>query len=70
MSSVPRDEFGWAGELLSGPSPRGLDRHPVELGDDGLLYIDTGTQPDGAPPGTETIDEPSPGPSCAGEGGH
>lgn len=62
--------FNRAGELLSGPSPRGLDRHPVELGDDGLLYIDTGTKSDGAPPGTETIDEPSPGPSCAGEGGH
>ena len=61
MSSVPRDEFGRAGQLLSGPSPLGLGRHPVELG---------GTKSDGAPPGTETIDEPSPGPSCAGEGGH
>ncbi|MGI9607773.1 MAG: ubiquinol-cytochrome c reductase iron-sulfur subunit [Acidimicrobiales bacterium] len=62
--------FNRAGELLTGPSPRGLDRHPVELGDDGLLYIDTGSKVDGAPPGTETIDEPSPGPSCAEEGGH
>ncbi len=62
--------FNRAGELLAGPSPRGLDRHPVEIGDDGLLYIDTGTKIDGAAPGTETIDEPSPGPSCAEGGGH
>lgn len=62
--------FNRAGELLTGPSPRGLDRHPVDVGEDGLLRIDTGTKIDGAPPGTETIDEPSPGPSCAGEGEH
>ncbi|MCP5025910.1 MAG: Rieske (2Fe-2S) protein [Actinomycetia bacterium] len=62
--------FNRAGELETGPSPRGLDRHPVEVGEDGLLYIDTGTKLDGAPPGTKTIDEPSPGPSCASEGGH
>ena len=62
--------FNRAGELLAGPSPRGLDRHPYEIGEDGLIYIDTGTKIDGASPGTETIDEPSPGPSCAAEGEH
>jgi cytochrome b6-f complex iron-sulfur subunit len=62
--------FNRAGELLAGPSPRGLDRYPVETGDDGLLYIDTGTLEDGPPPGTETIDEPTTGDSCAPEGGH
>jgi len=62
--------FNRAGELETGPSPRGLDRHPVEVGDDGLLYINTESKMDGAAPGTFTIDEPSPGPSCAGEGGH
>ncbi len=62
--------FNRAGELLTGPSPRGLDRHPIEIGDDGLIYIDTGTKIEGASPGTETIDEPSPGPSCAAESEH
>ena len=62
--------FNRAGELLAGPSPRGLDRHPTEIGEDGLIYIDTGSKTDGPAPGTETIDEPSPGPSCSGEGGH
>jgi cytochrome b6-f complex iron-sulfur subunit len=60
--------FNRAGELQSGPSPRGLDHHPVEVGDDGLLYIDTGETEDGPPPGTETIDEPPKGPPCAAEG--
>ena len=62
--------FNRAGELITGPSPRGLDRHPVETGDDGLLYIDTESTIPGAAPGTFTIDEPSDGPSCAGEGDH
>jgi len=60
--------FNRAGELESGPSPRGLDHYPVEVGDDGLLYIDTGAKEDGPPPGTETIDEPVAGPPCAPEG--
>ncbi len=62
--------FNRAGELLTGPSPRGLDRHPTEIGEDGLIYIDTGTKIDGASPGTITMDEPSTGDSCAAEGGH
>ncbi|MEZ5381423.1 MAG: ubiquinol-cytochrome c reductase iron-sulfur subunit [Microthrixaceae bacterium] len=60
--------FNRAGELLSGPSPRGLDRYPVEPGDDGLLYIDTGDLQDGPPPGSKTLDEPAKGPKCAPEG--
>lgn len=60
--------FNRAGELLAGPSPRGLDRHPVEIGEDGLLYIDTGTFEDGPPPGTESIDEPTGGDTCEAEG--
>jgi cytochrome b6-f complex iron-sulfur subunit len=62
-------KFNRAGELLAGPSPRGLDRHPVETGDDGLLYVDTGVLEEGPPPGTETLDEPSGGGSCSAEGG-
>ncbi|RLE17530.1 MAG: hypothetical protein DRJ50_13980 [Actinobacteria bacterium] len=59
--------FNRAGDLLSGPSPRGLDEHPTEVAADGLIYIDTGVVVDGPPPGTETIDEPSKGPGCATE---
>lgn len=59
--------FNRAGEFRGGPSPRGMDQHPVELGDDGLLYIDTGTVIAGPAPGPETIDEPVTGPACAEE---
>lgn len=59
--------FNRAGDLLKGPSPRGMDRYPTEVQADGLVYIDTGTVDDGPPPGTETINEPSTGPPCAAE---
>jgi nitrite reductase/ring-hydroxylating ferredoxin subunit len=59
--------FNRAGELLSGPSPRGLDRYPTQVEADGLVYIDTGEVEDGPPPGTDTIDEPATGPACATE---
>lgn len=59
--------FNRVGEYRSGPAPRGMDRHPVEVGADGLLYIDTGTKDEGPAPGSESIDEPARGPSCAQE---
>ena len=61
--------FNRAGEFRAGPAPRGMDRHPIEVQDDGLIYIDTSTIVEGAPPGEESIDEPPTGPSCT-EGGH
>ncbi len=61
--------FNRGGDLKSGPAPRGMDFFPVEIGDDGLVYIDTGTTIDGTPPGSETIDAPAIGPACT-EGGH
>ncbi len=61
--------FNLIGEYLTGPAPRGMDTHPVEVGADGLLYIDTGTREDGPVPGVLTLDEPATGPSCD-EGGH
>ncbi len=57
--------FNRAGEYRAGPAPRGMDRHPIEVGTDGLIYIDTGSTEDGPPPGPETIDEPVTGPNCA-----
>ncbi len=62
--------FNRAGDYIAGPSPRGLDTYPVELGDDGLLYINTGERQDGGKPGSLQIDEPAKGPACATEGGH
>jgi cytochrome b6-f complex iron-sulfur subunit len=61
--------FNRAGEFRAGPAPRGMDEYPIEIGEDGLIYIDTGETVEGPPPGTETIDEPVTGPSCT-EGGH
>jgi cytochrome b6-f complex iron-sulfur subunit len=61
--------FNRAGEYRAGPAPRGMDEYPVEIGDDGLIYIDTGDAEPGPPPGVETIDEPVAGPSCATEAG-
>ena len=47
--------FNRAGEYRAGPAPRGLDRHPVSVGDDGLLYIDTSSVERGPAPGRESI---------------
>ena len=61
--------FNRAGDYRAGPAPRGLDRYPVILDEDGLLYIDTGDLEEGPPAGEpEVIDEPAAGPSCAAEG--
>ena len=59
--------YNRVGDLLTGPSPRGMDQFPVELGEDGLLHIDTGSRIDGPEPGVLRIDEPARGPSCATE---
>ncbi len=58
--------FNRAGEYRTGPAPRGMDRHPLEI-IDGLIYIDTGTVGNGPAPGPQTIDEPVLGPSCSEE---
>lgn len=61
--------FNRAGDYVAGPAPRGMDRYPTELAEDGLLYIDTGARVDGPEPGSLQIDEPARGPAC-GAGGH
>lgn len=60
--------YNRAGDYLTGPSPRGMDRFPTELGEDGLIYIDTGARQDGPAPGSLLIDEPATGPACLDEG--
>ena len=62
--------FNRAGDYLTGPSPRGMDRYPVEEAEDGFLYINTSETEAGPPPGTQTVDSTPKGPSCATEAGH
>jgi Rieske Fe-S protein len=57
--------FNRAGEVRSGPAPRGMDRFTVNAAGD-IVEVDTGDITEGAPPGTETIDEPPQGPPCSG----
>jgi len=59
--------FNRLGEYREGPTPRGMDRHPVRI-EEGVVFVDTGTVQAGpAKDAGETIDEPPAGPSC-GEG--
>ncbi len=58
--------FNRAGEHVTGPAPRGLDRYKVEV-IEGVIEIDTSETISGASPGTETIDEPLLGPRCGGD---
>ena len=61
-------DFNRAGEFRAGPAPRGMDRYPIEIDENGMIFIDTSTKEDGPPPGGESIDEPVAGPKCAAEG--
>ena len=58
--------FSRAGDYLSGPAPRGMDRYPTDI-EEGLVYIDTGERIDGPSPGSLELDEPARGPSCSEE---
>lgn len=56
--------FNRAGEVRSGPSPRGMDRFAVNLTDD-LIEVDTGTVIEGVEAGApESLDEPPRGEGC------
>jgi len=57
--------FNRAGEVRSGPAPRGMDRFEVTISEDSV-EVDTGLITQGRPPGEESIDEPPQGPPCSG----
>jgi nitrite reductase/ring-hydroxylating ferredoxin subunit len=57
--------FNRAGEVRSGPAPRGMDQFGIIIGEGGYVIVDTGEVIEGAPAGTETIDEPPQGPPCS-----
>jgi len=57
--------FNRAGEVRTGPSPRGMDRFAVTVTDD-VVEVDTGDVTEGATAGSEeTIDEPPRGEGCS-----
>ncbi len=55
--------FNLRGEYVAGPSPRGLDRFPVHVTEEGVI-VDTGTRIEGPPPGELTVPSEPAGPSC------
>lgn len=58
-------KFNRAGDVRSGPAPRGMDRFAVTVNGDGIVEVDTGAITQGSPAGTpESIDEPATGESC------
>jgi cytochrome b6-f complex iron-sulfur subunit len=58
--------FNAAGEWVSGPSPRGMDRYPLQVAD-GRVLVNTSVLEEGAPLGSKTFAVPARGPSCAAE---
>jgi hypothetical protein len=56
--------FDLAGEHLSGPSPRGLDRFEIRE-EGGGLVLDLTKKIEGPPPGTRDFFTPPRGPGCA-----
>lgn len=60
--------YNRVGDLVGGPAPRGMDRYPVEVGESGLLYINTGERIDGPEPGATDTDVQATGPACIAEG--
>lgn len=56
-------QFNAVGELQRGPSPRGLDRHPIQVVG-GRLQVDTDVTYPGPPPGTASSHQPPRGPHC------
>jgi cytochrome b6-f complex iron-sulfur subunit len=58
-------KYNRVGEKRGGPAPRGLDRWPISLNDDGTIQINTGgTAILGPPIGTNTTGQEREGPDC------
>ncbi|MFN8669240.1 MAG: Rieske 2Fe-2S domain-containing protein [Gemmatimonadaceae bacterium] len=56
-------QFNLAGEWISGPSPRGIDRFTVSV-DEGRVVVDTRTLTEGPPLGAKEHERPALGASC------
>jgi cytochrome b6-f complex iron-sulfur subunit len=59
--------FNVAGEWISGPSPRGMDRHPLRI-EDGRVVVNTALLEQGPPLGSRAHDVPARDARCSGEG--
>jgi nitrite reductase/ring-hydroxylating ferredoxin subunit len=59
--------FDIGGEWISGPSPRGMDQHPLAI-EKGQLVVDTSKHIAGPDRGATRFLTPAKGPACAGEG--
>lgn len=57
--------FNRAGEHMTGPSPRSMDRFETAVVDQ-IVQVNTGAIVEGGPSGKFTIDEPGTGESCSG----
>jgi cytochrome b6-f complex iron-sulfur subunit len=58
--------FDIAGEWVEGPSPRGMDRHPLSV-EGQTLVVDTGKRIDGPDRGAADHRTPAKGPACSGK---
>jgi cytochrome b6-f complex iron-sulfur subunit len=58
--------YDLAGEYISGPAPRGMDRYEVTLDGDNVV-VDTGKLETGPPRGADNFLTPPKGPSCIGK---
>ncbi len=58
--------FDIGGEWIAGPSPRGMDQHPLSL-EDGRLIVDTSTSVAGPDRGASKFLMPPKGPACTGQ---
>jgi nitrite reductase/ring-hydroxylating ferredoxin subunit len=56
--------YNLAGEWISGPAPRGMDRYPLQIVE-GRVVVDTSTLEQGAPLGSAEYATPARGGSCA-----
>ena len=55
--------FDLGGEYITGPSPRGMDRYPIDV-KTGTVVVDTGTLDAGPDRGAKKYFAPPQGPSC------
>ena len=58
--------YDLAGEYITGPSPRGMDRYEVKLDGDKVV-VNTNILQDGPPRGANIFLTPAKGPSCIGK---
>ncbi len=56
--------YNLAGEWVSGPAPRGMDRHPLQI-IDGRVIVNTAVLEEGAPLGSREFDTPVGPGGCA-----